>query len=128
MVPYPKGNDHYMMLSGDQKLFSEFPHFNNQGGAHKDLMEIFDYGQTAKITARVRSLPQTTAKIQLWCSDLAPTPKNRYTEAMTPDQSWHDISMLFTSTQTSHLRIHLLYTPGEGQIQVDSVKVEGLYT
>jgi hypothetical protein len=31
-------------------------------------MEIFAYGQTAKITARVKSVPNTTAKIQLWCS------------------------------------------------------------
>lgn len=127
-VPMPSGNDHFMIFSGDGSLFEQFHHFNNQGGAHQDLMEIFAYGQTAKITARVRSVHNTTAKIQLWCSDLAPTPKNRYTNAIVPTQTWQEISMLYTSTQTPNLRVHLLYTPGEGQILVDNVKVEGLYT
>jgi hypothetical protein len=127
-VPPPSSNDHFMILSGDSRLFEEIPHYKNQGGAYKDLIDIFAYGQTAKVTARVRSLPETTAKIQLWCHDLSPTPKSRQTDAITPDQSWQEISMLYTSTQSRNLRIHLLYTPGDGQIQVDRVTVEGLYT
>ncbi len=127
-VPPPTGNDHFMILSGNEKLFAEIPHYKNQGGAYKDLVNMFPFGATAKITLRVRSLPETTAKIQLWCHDIAPAPKSRYTDAITPDQLWQEISMLYTSTQTSNIRVHLLYTPGEGQIQVDSVTVEGLYT
>ncbi len=128
LVPPPSGNDHYLVLSGNEKIFTDIPHFNNQGGAFIDLRDIFSYGSSAEITARVRSISGTTAKIQLWCHDLSPNPKSRNTIAFTPDQSWQEISMIYTSTNSPHLRIHLLYTPGEGEIQVDRVMVDGLYT
>jgi len=124
----PSGDNHYLILSGNDKLFTEFYHYKNQGGAYIDLRDKFTYGTTARITARVRSLPNTTAKIQFWCNDLAPNPKDRFTNAITPDQLWQEISMLYTSTQSPNLRIHLLYTPGEGEIHIDRVTVEVLYT
>jgi hypothetical protein len=127
-VPQPTQNEHYLVLSGDNSVFAEIPHFNNQSGAYKDMKEVLAYGQTVEITARVCSAPGTTSSMQLWCHDLAPNPKNRYTEPVTPSQDWQELSMLYTSTQSSNLRVHLLYTPGAGQIYVDRVRVERLYT
>ncbi|MCE7915935.1 MAG: hypothetical protein DYH15_15050 [Nitrosomonas sp. PRO4] len=127
-VPPPSQNEHFLILRGDQKVFSEFPHYQNQGGAFKDLQNIFTYGQTVKITARVRALPGTKARIQLWCNDLHPNPKNRFSQPITPREQWEEISILYTSTNSPNLRIHLLYTPGDGEIYVDQVKVEGLFT
>lgn len=71
---------------------------------------------------------RTTASIQIWCHDMATNPKNRSSRQMTPSDDWQEISMLYTCTQTPHLRIHLLYFPGDGEIHVDKVTVERLYT
>lgn len=49
-------------------------------------------------------------------------------EKITPQTDWQELSMLYTSTQTPNLRVHLHYFPGEGEIHVDKVTVEGLYT
>jgi hypothetical protein len=128
-VPMPSKNEHYLTMSGDEELFNQIPHYNNQGGAYIDLRDIMDYGQTVRVTAyKVRSKPGTTAKLQLWCNDLYPNPKNRYSIALTPTEEWQEVSLFFTSTQSPHLRIHLLYSPGTGEIQVDRVSVETLYT
>lgn len=127
-VPHPVENNHFLVLSGDSSLFSQIPHYNNQGGAHKDLMDILSYGMSVRVSAKVKSLPETTAKIQLWCHDLAPNPKSRQSDAITPGQEWEEISIIYTSTQTHHIRVHLLYTPGIGEILVDSVTVDNLFT
>ncbi len=127
-VPMPNKNEHYLTMSGDEELFNQVPHYNSQGGAYRDLRDIMDYGQTIRVTAKIRSRPGTTAKFQLWCSDLYPNPKNRYSIALTPTEDWQETSLLFTSTQSPHLRIHLLYSPGKGEIQIDQVRVESLYT
>ena len=127
-VPEPSGNDHYLLLSGDEEVYAKHYHWRDQAGACQDLMDIMTYGQSVRVSAIVRSTPGTTAKIQLWCHDIAPNEKNRKTDPITPEQSWHEISMIYTSTQSSHLRVHLLYTPGQGQIHVDRVIVEKLYT
>ncbi len=124
----PTQDQHYLVLSGDERLFSEIHHVQNQGGACKDLMKVIAYGQTVKITVRVRSTPGTNASMQIWCHDIAPNPKNRYTAPITPNQDWHELSMLYTSTHTSNIRVHLLYSPGSGEIHVDRVNVEALHT
>jgi hypothetical protein len=127
-IPPPSQNEHFLLLSGNNEVFSRFPHYNNQAGAYKDLMDVLSYGQTVEITAKVRSITGTAASIQLWCHDLAPNTKNRYTEPIVPSSDWQELSMLYTSTQTSNLRLHVLYTPGAGEIHVDSIKVEKLHT
>ncbi|MBI3244337.1 MAG: hypothetical protein HYZ49_18820 [Chloroflexi bacterium] len=127
-VPLPTGNDHYLVLSGDESQFSATNHYMSRGGAYKDLVNSLVYGQTIQVTVRVRSVPGTSASIQLWCHDLAANPKNRYSEKVIPQGEWQDISMLYTSTQTPHLRIHLLYFPGSGAIHVDKITVEKLHT
>jgi hypothetical protein len=101
---------------------------NDQMGAYKDLDGILEYGVTVRVSAQVRSVPGTTASIQLWCHDNAPNAKNRYSAPITPSAAGETIQMLYTATHTSRLRVHLLYTPGQGAIQVDSVLVEGLAT
>ena len=128
LVPLPTGDRHYLQLSGNSALFAQFPHFNNQMGAYKDLDGALQYGVTVRVSAFVASLPGTTAAIQLWCHDIMPNPKNRYSATITPSESGQIIEMLYTSTQAPTLRIHLLYTPGEGGILVDWARVEGLAT
>jgi hypothetical protein len=127
-VPLPTQDDHFLVLAGDTAKFSAIPHFKGQGGAFRDLPDTLPYGSTVKVTATVRSLPGTTASLALWCHDLAPIPKNRYSAPIVPSSDWQDISILYTGTQTRNLRVHLLYTPGAGEIHVDKVLVEGLYT
>jgi hypothetical protein len=127
-VPEPLGNDHYLLLSGDDELYSKVKHWKDQGGACRDLENIMAYGQSVRVSARVRSTTGTTAKVQLWCHDIQPNEKNRKTDPITPGESWEDISMIYTSTQSPNLRVHLLYSPGEGEIHIDRVVVEGLYT
>lgn len=124
----PSASDHYMLFSGDDALFRKIFHFKGQGGAYKDLFGMLVYGQTVKITARVKAKSGTTAKVQLWCHDIEPNPKNRKTELVTPDEDWQDISMRYTATNSQNLRVHLLYTPGAGQIYVDRVMVHALHT
>jgi hypothetical protein len=127
-VPLPSKNEHYLVMRGNDELFKQIPHFQNQGGAYIDLLDKLTYGQTIEITAKVRSKPNTTAQIQLWCNDLHPNPKNRYSEVITPTEEWQEVSLIYTSTQSPHLRLHLLYSPGDGEIQVDQVSIEVLFT
>lgn len=127
-VPLPSGDDHFLCLTGNQALFSAVPHFHGQGGAYKDLLGMLSYGQTVQVTARVRSVPGTTALVRLWCHDISPNPKNRYSAELTPPCQWQELSMLYTSTQSPNLRVHLLYTPGDGAIQVDRVTAEILHS
>lgn len=92
------------------------------------MLSIFGYGETLKVTATVRSNPDTTARIQLWCHDIAPNNKNRFTEPFTPKSEWEDVSLLYTNTQSPNLRIYLSFYPGAGRILVDKVVVEKLPT
>ncbi len=121
-VPTTVGNDHYLVLSGDVAQFSD--HYLNGGGALKDLADILEYGDTIQVTARVRSAPNTSARIQLWCHDLAADEKSRLTDEITPSTEWKELSLLYTATRTKSLRIHLRYFPGSGEIHVDKVTVE----
>ena len=127
-VPMPTLDDHYLILSGDELRFREVPHFNGLGGAYRDLPGAMPYGQTVRVTATIRAVPGTTASVAIWCHDIAPNPKNRYSRRVTPGQAWEEISMLYTATDSTSLRVHLLYSPGLGEIQVDKVLIEGLYT
>lgn len=127
-VPQPTSDDHFLILTGDPAQFLQYNHFNGQGGAFRDFPSIMSYGQTVKVTAYIRATPMATATVALWCHDLVPNPKNRYSDSITPTEDWQELSMLYTSTQSPNLRVHLLYSPGAGQIQVDRVVIEGLYT
>ncbi|MCK4789699.1 MAG: hypothetical protein KAV87_38520 [Desulfobacteraceae bacterium] len=125
-IPRPLGNSHYLLMQGDIEQFKE--HYLSQGGAYKDLVNMLSYGQTVEVTARVRANPGTQATMQLWCHDLDPNPKSRFSDRITPAEEWQELSILYTATQTSNLRIHLLYHPGAGEILVDSVRVDILHT
>jgi len=125
-VPIPSGNEHYLILRGDTTQYKE--HFQGQAGVYKDLPKSMSRGQTVQINVRVRATPGTTAQLQIWCHDMAIESKNRYSRPISPGTDWEEITMLYTSTQAPDLRVHLLYFPGMGEIHVDRVSVEGLYT
>lgn len=125
-VPPPNGDDHYLIMRGNEALFAD--HHKKQGGAFNDLLNVFLIGETVKVTAIVRSQQVTTAKIRLWCHDNTEEGKSSFSEEITPKKDWQELSVLYTCRRAPNLRIHLLYTPGTGEIQVDKVLVEKLHT
>ncbi len=125
-VPPPSGDDHYLVIRGNTDLFAE--HHKQQGGAFKDLLNIFSTGETVKVTATVKAHPGTTAKIRLWCHDNTEEGKSSYSDEITPSIDRQELSVLYTCRRSPNLRIHLLYAPGAGEIQVDKVLLEKLHT
>ena len=53
-VPLPVGNDHYMILTGTEQQFST--HYKGRGGAHVDIRDALQYGQTVQALSYARGV------------------------------------------------------------------------
>ncbi len=102
---------------------------DQQSGAHIDFVNL-PPEVTYEISARVRSVPDTTGKFKIWCHDMnwLTESKTRDTGDLTPPSGndFTTVSMFYTTTSSSRLRTHLHYVPGAGAIEIDSVTLRQL--
>lgn len=117
--------DRQMRLQGEPHQYVN--HYRQQGVAYIDLVNLLKVGRSYLVQCEVRSEPGTTAMCELWCHDLQPegmrSVKSRQTAAAVPPTDWSTLEVVYTATQSPHLRVHLRYEPGKGGIYVRDVKV-----
>lgn len=98
---------------------------NGNDGSHKDFLNHLEIGSTYEIECSVKSAVNTTGKFQLWCHDKLSeiSGVSVSTPYKTPSINGEIISLIFKSEYNENIRIHLQYTPGQGQIEVSYVKI-----
>jgi len=116
---------HVLVFRGNQDAWDKVRgNKNQQSGAFLDFTGL-PPETTFEISARVRSEPGTTGKFKLWCHDIhwLMNSKDRDTGESTPPigTEFETVSMLYTTTNSGRLRIHLHYVPGDGAIEIDGV-------
>jgi hypothetical protein len=100
-------------------------------GCHISLTDILKLGHFYKVSCTVKAVPNTTGKFQLWCHDnigLEPKGSDAAIPYITPTIESVPCSLRFEAKFNTHLRIHLQYMPGEGQIEVSDVRITELNT
>lgn len=98
-------------------------------GCHIDLKDILEIGSFYKISCFVKAAPNTTGKFQLWCHDkLGKEPKgvDAAIPYATPSIEGDKCSVHFEAKYNGNIRIHLQYSPGQGQIEVSNVQITKL--
>jgi hypothetical protein len=114
----------------NKMIFSGTSVPNETDGSHKDFLNILMIGATYEIECYTRSAIDTTGRFQLWCHDKNSEPNgvSKSTEFKTPSIKGEMISLIFKAEFNQGIRIHLQYSPGEGQIEVDYVNINKLIT
>src|SRR5262249_14434960 len=92
-----------------------------EGGRYQDLGGLVS-GVTYQVSVWVRADSGATARAYLWVHDTTGA-NSSTTTAMTPGQSWQQISLLYTANSTGSIRIHLHYLAGAGTIYYDDVQI-----
>jgi hypothetical protein len=112
----------------DKMVFSGTfaPRIND--GSNINLNNFLDIGKTYKISCYAKSTAGTSASFQLWCHDQkVKSPKTDVsTSYKTPSVEGEIIELRFKAEFNKHIRIHLQYKPGKGQIEISNVKISEL--
>lgn len=98
-------------------------------GCHVNIINGLDVGSIYKVSCFVRSQPNTTGRFQLWCHDnigIEPNGSEAAIQYAIPSIEGERCSLRFDAKYNKHLRIHRQYTPGEGQIEVDDIRISKL--
>jgi hypothetical protein len=98
-------------------------------GCHINLKNMLKVGSFYKISCFVKALPNTTGKFQLWCHDnmgIEPNGSSAAIPYATPSIEGERCSLQFEAKFNTNLRIHLQYSPGEGQIEVSDIRITEL--
>jgi hypothetical protein len=117
-------------LENNKIIFSGTSAPQGIDGAHYDYLNKLEIGATYEISAYAKSANNTTGKFQLWCHDKAGQPNgiSVATPYKTPSTKEEIVSLIFKAEFNDSIRIHLQYTPGEGQIEVSYVYIYKLFT
>lgn len=113
-------------LQGEYLFFNGLTVPKGTDGAHINLRNFLQIGETYKITCFAKSDPGTTAKIELWCHDNTGAKQfgiDLHSKFQTPSTSGDVITLFFRANFNNDLRIHIQYQPGEGRIEVSDVKI-----
>lgn len=112
-------------LENNKIIFSGTTAPQGTDGAHQDYINHLDIGSTYEILCHVRSTKGTTGKFQLWCHDkiVEPNGVNAATDYKTPSTKGEIVCIAFKAEFNKNVRIHLQYTPGQGQIEVSYVYI-----
>jgi len=95
-------------------------------GSHIDLINILEIGNTYEIVCNAKSIQNTTGLFQLWCHDNTGEKihgSNTATPYKTPSLKGDVVKLLFRADYNTNIRIHLQYTPGNGQIIISDVRI-----
>lgn len=113
-------------IQGDQMLFKGTTAPKGTDGSHINLLNLLEIGNTYEIVCNAKSSSGTTGLFQLWCHDNTGEKiygSNAATPYNTPSTKGDVIKLLFRADYNSNIRIHLQYTPGQGQIIISDVRV-----
>jgi hypothetical protein len=129
-IEVPNAYRHDLVFRGDATIWdSLLGNVNQHSGAFIDIPNL-PPDTTFEIMAVARAEAGTTAKVKLWCHDRHPIfdAKSRETVTKTPstDAQGENFRMLYTTTDSGWIRIHLHYVPGQGSIEIDKVSVRQL--
>lgn len=113
-------------IVGEKMIFVGTSAPNGTDGSHIDLNNILDVGQTYEISCFAKSEINTNGMFQLWCHDktgVKPDGANSSTTFKTPTIEGEIIKLNFKADYNKNIRIHLQYTPGQGQIEISDIKI-----
>lgn len=114
-------------LQGDQMIFKGTTAPKGADGSHIDLLNLLEIGNTYEIVCNAKSSSGATGLFKLWCHDNTAGVKiygsNSETPYNIPSTKGDVIKLLFRADYNSNIRIHLQYTPGQGQIIVSDVMI-----
>lgn len=115
-------------IVGNKMVFTGTSAPNGTDGSHKDFLNILVVGATYEIECYTKSILGTTGRFQLWCHDKISEPNgvSVTTEYKTPSIRGEIISLIFKAEFNQNIRVHLQYSPGEGQIEVEYVTINKL--
>jgi RHS repeat-associated protein len=94
---------------------------STQGGSYQDIGGLAS-GQSYQVSLWVRADAGTTAQMYLWLHDTTGA-NSSSSSAITPGQTWQQVTLPYVADSTGQLRIHLHYVPGAGIIYYDDVQV-----
>jgi len=95
-------------------------------GSHINLKGLLELGSSYLIKCKVKSLPNTTGKIQLWCHDnlgASVHGSDTVTEFIIPSTRGENLELTFNPLFNNDIRIHLQYSPGDGAIEVSELAI-----
>lgn len=113
-------------IENDQMIFTGLSAPNGTDGSHIDLWNLLEIGNTYEIVCHAKSTSGTTGLFQLWCHDNTGENvhgSNSASPYKTPSKSGDIVKLFFRAEYNTNVRIHLQYTPGQGQIIVTDVRV-----
>ena len=91
------------------------------------MYAILKVGNRYKVSCFARALPNTTGRFQLWCHDnieKGSSTENSYAVSYyTPSVEGERCSLVFEAKTNGNIRVHLQYSPGEGQIEVSDIRI-----
>ncbi len=93
------------------------------GGSFQDVSVTA--GASYQVSVWVKADAGTTAQMYLWLHDTTGANAEN-TAAITPGQSWQQVTLTYVANSTGQLRIHLHYVAGAGTIYYDDVQVTTL--
>jgi len=94
------------------------------GGSFQDVSGLAP-GASYQVSVWVRADAGTSAQMFLWLHDTTGSNAEN-TAAITPGQSWQQVTLTYVANSTGQLRIHLHYIAGAGTIYYDDVQVTAL--
>jgi len=113
-------------IKDDQMIFTGLSAPQGTDGSHLDLWNILEIGNTYEIVCNAKSSTGTTGLFQLWCHDNTGEKihgSNFATPYTTPTRGGDIVKLFFRAEYNTNIRIHLQYTPGQGEITVTDVRV-----
>jgi hypothetical protein len=116
-------------LVGGKIVFTGTSAPKGTDGSHITLNYLLEVGKTYEISCFTKSADDTDGMIQLWCHDetgAKPYGVDVQTSYKTPSTEGERIKLNFKALFNKHIRIHLQYRPGKGQIEVSDVKINEL--
>jgi RHS repeat-associated protein len=93
------------------------------GGSYQDVSVT--PGASYQVSVWVRADAGTAAQMYLWLHDTTGGNAEN-TAAITPGQSWQQVTLTYVANSTGQMRIHLHYVAGAGTIYYDDVQVVAL--
>lgn len=116
----------YATIKDGKMIFKGDGNPKDVDGSNINLLGTLEIGKKYEISCFVKSIPETSALFQLWLHDNLGSESfgvDIKTEFINPRSEGNDIKLLFVPKYNKDLRVHLQYTPGKGQIEVDFVNI-----
>lgn len=113
-------------LVNNKMIFEGTSAPQGEDGSNININDFLDIGKTYEISCYAKSNPDTTALFRLWCHDQTGSIQSRVsvtTDFKTPSIQGEMINLNFKASFNRNVRIHLQYKPGQGQIEISSVKI-----